>query len=317
VIYLNEKALFDLADYNELISVIEKSMSVYEEKRFVMPDRISVSNGNETYLYMPCFTDEVKGTKILTIYPNNAQIDIPTIQGVVLLNDNRTGKIRCIMDGAALTALRTGAVGAAGIKHTTNENCQALGVVGTGVQGFYQCVFAAKVRDIKKINVFNRSVAKAEAFKQRLNQVLGNTEINVCDNTEKLIEASEIIITATTSFEPVLPDDGSLLVGKHFIGIGSYKPQMREYPKALFDVVERVFVDIDYAKEESGDLCKPLEEHWISEDKISTLGSIIGKEKPEYGTTLYKSVGGAIFDVYVGDYFMNKAEKNGIGQILF
>ncbi len=217
------------------------------------------------------------------------------------------------MEGSTLTAYRTGAVGSCGIKHTTPKNVTTLGIVGTGIQGYYQCLYACKIRNIKQIIVFDIFKDKAEEFKKRLENALPNVSIRVADSTEELLSNSEVIVTVTTSPKPVLPNDADLLREKHFIGIGSYKPTMQEYPQALFEIVDDIFIDVEFAKEETGDLINPLREGWIKENQIHTLGEYLDKEINVDGTTFYKSVGMALFDITVADYIYNKAKKLGIG----
>ncbi len=314
MLYLSSNDIEKVINHEEVVEIIESAMLLYETGNFMQPDRITVNRKDkETYLYMPCFTDEVKGTKILTLYVENAQKGIPTIQGVMLLNDVQTGKINCIMEGSTLTAYRTGAVGSCGIKHTTPKNVTTLGIVGTGIQGYYQCLYACKIRNIKQITVFDIFKDKAEEFKKRLENALPNVSIRVADSTEELLNNSEVIVTVTTSPKPVLPNDADLLRGKHFIGIGSYKPTMQEYPQALLEIVDDIFIDVEFAKEETGDLINPLREGWIKENQIHTLGKYLDKEINVDGTTFYKSVGMALFDITVADYIYYKAKKLGIG----
>jgi len=317
VLYLNEKDIKELVELKEIIQIIEGTLDIYERKEFVMPDRIVINNYDELYAYMPCFTRDSKGTKILTLFPNNTTKGMPILQGVMLLNNTETGKIDCILDGAAVTALRTGAVGAVGIKYTTEQEHQSVGVVGAGVQGFYQCIYAAIVRSIKKINIFDINKSKATDLKRLLEKHLNNAEIKICIDTKELVKESEIIITTTTATNPVIPDKKELLKNKHFIGIGSYKPDMMEYPRSLFELLNEVYIDVDYAKKESGDLVIPIREGWISESMIKTLGSAIKSNNVNNtGTTFYKSVGMALFDLRVADYIFNKAIEKNIGQKL-
>lgn len=317
MLYLSEEDIKKAIEYEEVIEVVENAMYVYETGDFVMPDRITVNRGNETYLYMPCFTDNVKGTKVLTLYGDNAKKGVPTLQGVMLLNNVETGKIECIMEGATLTAYRTGAVGATGIKHTTPMDVESIGIIGTGVQGFYQSLYACSIRNIKTINIFNKTPEKAITFKNDLEAAIQNVKINICDNTNELVKNSDIIITTTTSQDPVIPDDKELLKGKHFIGIGSYKPTMQEYPQSLFEILDEMYIDVDFAKEETGDLINPLHEGWIKEEQVHTLGTAIKKGNIKTdGTTFYKSVGMALFDTSVAAYILEKAKEKGIGTIL-
>lgn len=315
VLYLNQRDIQSLVHVMDLLEVVENAMIQYEAGTFVMPDRIHVHHGVDTYLYMPCFTDSSKGTKILTLYPGNAQKGTAVIQGMMLLNDSETGAVKALLDGAALTAYRTGAVGGVGIKYTTPKDATKLGIVGTGVQAFYQCLNAVQIRPIETILLFNRNKEKAEIFSRQLQSVLPEIEIIVCEEVSAVVNGAEIIITTTTALEPVLPDDEALLKGKHFIGIGSYKPTMREYPNSLYQLLDQVYCDVDFAKVESGDLRVPLEKGLIQEAQIKTLGKTIqGGKINVHETTLYKSVGMALFDLCVAEHLYQKALRLGIGQ---
>lgn len=81
MLYLNEKDIEKLITHEEVVNVVEDTMGVYETGNFVQPDRITINKDKETYLYMPCFTDDVRGTKILTLFDENAAKGIPTIRG--------------------------------------------------------------------------------------------------------------------------------------------------------------------------------------------------------------------------------------------
>ena len=114
MLYLNKKDISSLIVYEEVIQIIERAMEIYESKDFTMPDRITVNNGDtETYLYMPCLTKEAKGTKILTLNSENYKLNKPMLQGVMLVNNPKSGEIECILDGASVTAYRTGEIGRA------------------------------------------------------------------------------------------------------------------------------------------------------------------------------------------------------------
>ena len=141
--------------------------------------------------------------------------------------------------------------------------------------------------------------------------------VRVAASTAELAQASDILITATTARQPVFPNDADLFVGKHCVAIGSFEPEVREYPDALFSVVEKVWIDIDFAVEESGELLVPLREGHLREEQLETLGHLIasGKE-PEtgaHGTTFFKTVGMALFDLTTAQLAYANAVQNGLG----
>lgn len=317
MIYLNKEDILKSITFDELMDSIEEAYRIYESKKFNMPDRIHIDNKDLTALYMPCFLEETFGTKILTVAPNNAKLSKPVIDGVMLVNDVETGEIVCMMDGKTLTAVRTGAVGGVGVRHTTSEDIKSVGLIGTGAQGFYQILYTCKARDIKDVYLYNRTKEKAISLKVELEEELENINIHVVNSSRELVEKSELIITATTSNEPVVDNDKELLKGKHIVAIGSYKPTMKELPDALFEIVDSVTVDTDFGKIESGDLCIPIDKNLIRSEDVINMGDFLSDKsgfEPKGKTTLYKSVGMALFDMVVANKIYKKAIEKGIGQ---
>ena len=141
-------------------------------------------------------------------------------------------------------------------------------------------------------------------------------DIKIAKNPEEICENSEIIIAATNATAPVLPDDPDLLKGKSIIAIGSYKPGMIELPDTLYSLLDDCFIDVDMALEESGDLIHPINKGLITRDKIHFLSELINgsiRIDPEK-TSLYKSVGMALFDLFAAKYIYEKAISNGLGE---
>ena len=315
--YLGDKDILKAAEFDELMDAIEHAYSIEQSGDYVMPPRMHVNNGENTLLYMPCFLNSIFGTKILTLFPGNASKNRSVIEGLVLLNDVETGTPLAIIDGAKLTALRTGAVSGVGIRHTTSKSSQTVGLIGAGVQGFHQVLFACQARPVTNVYLFDCVAEKASALTAKLKQTLPGIEVEAVEDVTKLLVASTIVITATPSAEPVLPDDKTLLKGKHYIGIGSYKPDMREFPASLYSLVKQVFIDTEHGLEESGDLITPLQKKWISRDQIVTFGEYLRCKQTldtTDETTLFKSVGAALFDIVVAELIYKNALQKNIGQ---
>jgi len=315
MLYLSKEDISRLVVFEEMIATIEKAMEIYNKKQYLQPDRIGVNtSATETYLYMPCFTEKIKGTKILTLSMENYKRNLPVIQGVMLLNDPETGQINCILDGASITGYRTGAVGATGIKYTSKEDNKNLGIIGSGVQAYYQALYASSVRELENIYVFDILPDKCKSFAKTLEERLPKIKVHPASSAEELVNNSEIIITVTPSTSPVLPDKPELLEGKHFVGIGSYKPTMHEYPKSIFQLLDKIYIDVDFALEESGDLITPCEEGWFKKENIETLYPAIKNNSVKRDkTTFYKSVGMALFDILVADNLYQKALERKMG----
>ncbi len=318
MIYLTEKDILKAVSIDEMLDAIEASMYIYERKEFCMPQRLHVDHKGNTLLLMPCFTKDSFGTKLVTLFPRNPENNIPVLNGIMVLNDAQTGVPLALLNGPALTAIRTAAVGAVSIRHLAAEDTQSVGIVGAGVQGFHQAWLACSARNLMDIFIFDLYPEKSLALMEKLSKVVPHVKLHQATSVEELLEESQVVITATTSLEPVLPDKEELLAGKHFVGIGSYKPNMREFPKAIFNLLKTVFIDTDHALEESGDLIVPLRNNWIRQEQVMTLGRFLIENKPhdevKEETTLFKSVGMALFDVCASKLIYEKAIQKGLGQ---
>lgn len=319
MIFLSEDDIRQCVDYTDVVEAVEDAFVLYERKEFTMPDRMHIDFGRNTFLLMPCLGREYFSTKLVTVYPGNAGTDIPVIDGVIVLNSMQNGTPLALLNGRIVTALRTGAAGAVSVKYLTPENVTKLGIVGAGVQAFYQVMLTASVKKLTHVTVLSARRESAVVFAEKIAAHLPGIQVRAADSGEDLLENSEIVITATTSKYPVLPEREDLLRGKHFVGIGSFKPDVREFPRALYRLVDKVYVDTMFAAEESGDLVYPLEQKWISGEQVQTLGRYLlesGRRAPRQETTFYKSVGMALFDLVASQAIYEQAVKKGLGKNL-
>ena len=121
MLLLNKKDIEKSVDLDGMMDQIEEAYKIFESGAYYMPPRPTVEHDNKTLIYMPCYTKDSLGTKMLTIFPENASLGLPSIDGLVLMNDPKTGKPLAILDGQTVTAYRTGAVGGVGIRHLSRE----------------------------------------------------------------------------------------------------------------------------------------------------------------------------------------------------
>ena len=313
---LNGPALEAAADETGLVDEMERAFRIHALGGFTMPDRAHVDLGAGTLLLMPCEASGHLGTKVVTVAPANRRKGLPVVQAVMLLLRADTGEPLAVMDGRVLTALRTAAASAVAIRHLAPPGAARVGIVGAGVQGRYHARFAAAVRPVEEIVVYDHRPGNLPPFAAHLADRLPGVRVRAARDVEELLEVCPVVVTATTSATPVLPDREEALAGRCFVAVGSFRPGMRELPGALLRRANRVFVDTEHAVEESGDLAVPLREGWISRDRVTTLGRALerGLPAPPPGpTTLYKSVGMALFDVLAAACLLDRSKALGVG----
>jgi ornithine cyclodeaminase len=319
--YLNAQDLMAALSFEGVMGAVEEALRLYEGKRFVMPDRMSVDCGDgNLFLLMPSVAMDSIATKLVTVYPGNHARGRPVIDGIVVLSDRATGEVLALMDGKTVTAMRTGAVTGVSIRYLARPDARTVGLVGCGVQGYYQVMYACTAREIERIALFDINPAAIPPMIDKLRAALPKIAIEAATSAAEVLATSEIVITATTAREPVFPDDPALFENKHLIAIGSFEPEVREYPDAAIRAAEKVWIDTDFALEESGELIIPLRSGFLREDQLETLGHFILSGRPPqrgaHGTTMFKTVGMALFDLTTARQAYNSAREHGLGTEL-
>lgn len=319
MLFLNKNHISQAVTMTDIINAIDQAYEIYNSNNFHMPTRMHISEKENTLLLMPCLTTDAIGTKLVTVFPNNKTV--PVINGLVVLNDNKTGEIKALLDGSFLTALRTGAVGGSAVRHLARKKARKVAIIGAGTQGFYQAIAACTERNITDIYLYNRTKEKIPQFIEDLyKQIDDHITIHHTNTAEDAAQNSDIIITSTTSFDPVLPNNPKILKGKLIVGIGSFQPTMREFPKSLYSISDRIFIDSNDAIHETGDLAIPIKKGWIEETDIELMSSYVSKHKEvKYSaerSIIFKSTGMALFDVVVANLIYQKAIEKGTGNQL-
>ena len=306
--FIDNKTIANSATLKEWIDAMEKAMQAGSAETYNVPKRMHLDHGKNTFLLMPCFTDEYWTTKLVSYCPDNMMSGHPSLYGTVVLNNTNTGEPLAIMDGGMITAMRTAAVTAVGIKKLSPVSSHSLGIIGTGTQGLFQAIFACSVRQINEIWAYDRNKLSLNRFSVELNTKYPDIKIHQVADTGEVALLSEVIISSTNSQNPVFMNSKEIFTGKTFVGIGSYKPDAREFPEQLFRQLDQIFVDTLDAKSESGDLIIPVKNNWISEANIYPLGKVISGEivPSSNPTRFFKTVGSAIFDLFAAKLIYEK-----------
>lgn len=243
--------------------------------------------------------------KLVTVVPANATRGLPTIHAVVVCFDAETGEPQTLIDGATLTAMRTGAASGVGTRLLARQEAHVLALFGVGAQAAWQVRAVIAARPIDELRVFARTAAAREAFAEAMASELGRTvQVIAAESAESATRGADVICCATTSSEPVFSAEW-VSAGAHVNGVGSFRLGMVELPPELFARAAMVAVDARHAAlEEAGDLVAALERDLLGRDAFVEIGSIeqgwaAGRDPS--AITVFKSVGLAIQDVAVAE----------------
>lgn len=313
---LSSGHLLGLLPLTQIVAVVEDTARALADGVCTAYPRQHLSWSDNTLLSMPALSQSALGVKLVTVMPGNAALGHPVTHGLMVLLDLHSGRPIALLDGAALTALRTGAVGALGIKHLTPPDLASVGIIGCGVQGTWQAIFACSVRPIREIHCLYRSERSFERFSTTVQRRAPHIRIVACRHAHELAAASELIIAATTSRHPVLPEDPSALIGKHFISVGSFRPDMQELPLDAYRLAGSIVVDSPAAVHEAGDVIRSLAQGAVSSADVVYIGDVITARRriDLTRTTAYKTVGLSLYDLDVAHALYLEARRREIGH---
>src|ERR1700694_527548 len=211
------------------------------------------------------------GVKIVTVYPDNADRGLPSVNAAYVLFSGQTGEPRAWIDGRALTLIRTAAVSALAADLLAPATPDVLLMVGTGALSRYFVEGHLAVRRYRSVLIWGRDPKKAAAVARDLSA--RGWPVGVADDLEGAARSADVISCATQAQQPLIK--GSWLKSQcHLDLVGSFTPTMRE---ADDDCMRGAFIAVDTltALTESGDLREPLAHGIIAKEAISLLGELI------------------------------------------
>lgn len=290
-----------------------------------IPHRSAVALGDPgaVALFMPATVRNrnQSAVKIVSVVPGNSARGLPTIHALVLALDPSTGQPLALLEGATLTAIRTGAGSGAATDALAREDVRTAAIIGTGVQAETQLQAICSVRSLNRVLVYSPTAAHRRDFVARVQDrppVPG--DVQEFDSADEAIQQADIICTATTSTSPVF--DGNLVrEGTHINAVGSFQPHMEELD---LTTIRRSLVVVDSlaaAMEEAGELIGPIQRGEYQRDSIhAELGSIlngkaVGRTSPDQ-ITLFKSVGVAVQDAAAASLAIARAEQLNLGKLI-
>jgi ornithine cyclodeaminase/alanine dehydrogenase-like protein (mu-crystallin family) len=300
----------EAAPIDELLDAVEDAYRDVAAGRDRSPIRSRVEAPSGDLLLMPGLREGGAGTsvKVVTVVPANAERGLPTVQAVVLWLDATTGEPLAVLEGTALTAMRTGAASGVGTRLLARPDASVLAVIGAGGQADWQVRAVCAARPIREVRVYSRTPSGRDAFAARLRADLGSAiRVTAAPSPEAAIRAADVVCCATTSSKPVF-DAAWLTQGAHVNGIGAFRLGMVELPADLFSRATLVAVDSRTAAlAEAGDLVAAIESGHFAADSLVEIGTVDRswalKRDPE-AITVFKSVGLAIQDLAAAEVVM-------------
>jgi len=321
ILILNHTEVEKLLPMAECIPVMAEALTALAKGQVHQPLRMVVRPPNAAGLMglMPATMSGERaayGLKAVCIFPGNSAKGKDAHQGSVMLFSAETGELLTLMNASAITAIRTAAVSGVATHLLAREDAGDLAIIGSGVQARSHLAAMACVCPIRRVRVASRKREHAQKFATELGPHFA-FPIEPVESVEAAVRGADLIVTATTAFEPILRCEW-LSPGAHLNVVGSSIPTTREVDTATMAAAS-LFVDRrESTLNEAGDYLFAMREGAISPEHIrAEIGEVLIGAKPGRITseeiTLFKSLGLAVEDLAAAEYVYRQAQTKQVG----
>jgi ornithine cyclodeaminase len=312
MLQLDSAALAARLDRRVLIDALDdafrKPHSVPTRQHYKI-EAVAAGQRGGTLLVMPAWNPGgALGIKLVTVFPDNAQLALPAVYASYLLLDATSGQPRAILDGTELTLRRTGGASALASRYLSAPDAARLLMVGTGKLAPHLIDSHALVRPIREVRIWGRSADRARALAATLSR--SGLSVECTEDLEAATRWADIVSCATLSQKPLVL--GSWLKsGQHLDLVGAFTPDMREVDDEAMARSE-LYVDTRAgALSESGEILGAIARGIIDRGAVrgefSDLAAGLFKRSGPQAITIFKSVGTAFEDLVAAQLALGAA----------
>ena len=321
VLFLNERDVHQLFEMRAAVPLMRAALATLAHGDAVLPLRSMVRLPDKSGILglMPGYLGEPRafGLKVVTVMPGNHGTGYESHQGVVMLFGVEHGEPLAVIDAAAITEIRTGAVSGAVTQALARPEAGDLAILGSGAQARSHLAAMAVARPLRRVRVWSRTRANAERFARESKHAV---KVEVCADAESAVRGADLICTTTAASTPVLLGDW-LSPGSHVNAVGACFAASRELDSNAV-ARARFFTDRrESCLAEAGDFRLAREEgviddaHLLGEVGDVFAGKLAGREGAG-DITVFESLGIAVEDLASAHHLLQRARETGAGQWL-
>lgn len=306
----DQYALVSIGDCADALAVALHGEQLRKEWPFDQPrSSLRAGAGSGQLLVMPSTSMGHVGVKLVTVADPAVLAPGPRIQGVHIQFDAETLAPSAILDGTALTNLRTAAVSVLALRSLADPGSTELLVFGAGPQASSHVRGIAAEWPIRRVRLASRRPERARFLARELAGALDGVDVVAltADEVDGAVGDADVIVCATTAVTPIFagqPRDGSAIVA-----VGSHSPAARELHSGLMRRAYVVVEDRRTALREAGDIVMAIADGALTAQEIDSdlaelvRGSAVVRDRP----LVFKSVGMAWQDAVVADAILARA----------
>lgn len=311
ILLLTETEVRSLLDPDALLDALAEGFTALSSGQVEAPQRTGVTvPGAGFLLAMPAYQQSREVTvKLVTVFHGNTDLGIPTHQALICLFDPETGTALALMDGTAITALRTAGAAALATRLLARADAHVLAIVGAGVQGRSHLILLPRVRLFSEIRIASRDIAHAERL------AATDPRARAVASAEEAVRGADVVCLCTSASTPVIRPDW-LAPGMHVTSVGYAPPGGELDPK----VIERgrLVVETRLAFEPPPAGCAELA--GLDPSTGTELGEILlgraqGRQSADE-LTVYKAMGHACEDMAAASLVYRRARQEGVGHAI-
>ena len=299
--FIDDQNVVDCLGYRTLIEALRSGFAHRSSHPVQMRRETGVEANSKVLLVKAAWDRDVTVVKALTLNANNRQSTVPYIQGLIAIFDKANGTPLGVVDAKEITCRRTAAASALAADYLAVPNAEVMTLIGTGMLAPHMALAHVETRPIRRINVFGRSLDKAEATAGTIRRSAPAVQIRAVRDLPEAVRDADIVTTATSSKSPVL-HGAWISDGTHIDMVGAFTPDAREADDETI-ARARVFLDDrNTTLEEAGDIVLPIASGAITAaDIVGDLGELCSGQVAGRATdsevTVFKSVGTALEDL--------------------
>ncbi len=295
--FLNEAEIAEHLHMADLIPTMAAALQTFSAGEATQPVRgsLAIEDANGFLYWMPAQTDTL-GVKLVTLYPENDKLGMPTHNALIILFDKATGVPSAVMDGRLITEMRTAAVSAVATDLLALPDAKVMALLGSGVQAASHLEALKLVRDFTEIRVWSRTPAHATAFADRHG-------IQAVSSAEEAVRGADVVNTLTAATLPILQGVW-LEPGAHVNAVGAPRPDWRELDDDA--MANLIYVDSRAgASRESGDIVLSGATIHAELGEALATPSLVHRDQ----ITVFKSLGMAVEDMAAAQLVQHSARK--------
>lgn len=285
-------AIFRSISAADAIAAVRNAFLKHHRGEWKMPSKVYLdASPHGDFRAMPALGEGLAILKWVTSFPGNPAHGRPVVYGTIAVSDAVTGEPKAIVDGRAVTALRTGAAAAVATEVLRRDGAATAGLIGCGLHGRWAALC------LKEIGLSSGVCADVDdAAAQRLAGELGWT----AGSREEAVAAD--VLTLVTPGESPVVHVGELRGGTHVNALGADGSGKAEMEVAEVERCQ-LFVDEWDQASHGGELAGAVEQGKVNRLDVAEIGAVLAGEAPGRGSdeaiTLFDSTGLAIQDLAI------------------